>query len=169
MKSIFSSVTVHNDDRGSLTGIQTMLQLLEGQQPAARGQQVSEQRNSGVFSQTAGPDCSPVTSPLTGSRRDVIHDDLLFLFQDGRACLMQPQAKSLMPFQQFINFLMQLNRIHHHWQRTVLRVRSVYSIMNIFIWKETENLTSALVGTVWQLRIFYEKNYIINIFYIYDI
>lgn len=46
LKSILSNVTVHNDDTDVITGIQTVLQKMEDQQPTANGQQVSSQRNN---------------------------------------------------------------------------------------------------------------------------
>lgn len=57
LKSILSNVTVYNDDRDTVTGIQNLLQRMEDEQPAAGGQQVSQQRYSRVSPQTLSPDC----------------------------------------------------------------------------------------------------------------
>lgn len=53
LKSILSNVTVYNDDRDSLLGIQSALLQLEAQHPAARGQQVSQRGNGRLRAQTA--------------------------------------------------------------------------------------------------------------------
>lgn len=93
LKSILSNVTVYNDDRDTLTGIQNLLQRMEDQQPAAAGQQVSQQRHSRVFPQTLSPDCwllpccittdwimawrNPWPSPLSISGRSGMFDETM--------------------------------------------------------------------------------------------
>lgn len=158
LKSILSNMTVQNDERDTLTGIQTLLQKLEDQQPAAHGQQVSLWRNSRVFSQTVGPDCSPVTSPPVGSRRDVIHDNLLFLFQDGRTCLMKASKNSLAPLKQFINFVRHLNR-----NTTELQDPAV-CFKWLFLFEKKQKIWQLSWHCVTIQNFLWKKNYIINIF-----
>lgn len=91
LKSILSNVTVYNDDRDTLTGIQNLLQRMEDQLPAAGGQQVSQQRHTRVFPQTLSTDCwllpccittdwikawrNPWPSPLSISGRSGMFDE----------------------------------------------------------------------------------------------
>lgn len=93
LKSILSNLTVYNDDRDTVTGIQNLLQRMEDQQPAAGGQQVSQQKHSRVSPQTLSTDCwllpccitadwimawrNPWPSPLSISGRSGMFDETM--------------------------------------------------------------------------------------------